>query len=443
VVAEIGESMADTRYQAGSLKKFKTKQGVVWKLRYFSHRSSDGKWTEQTPLLVGAVSDFPTEKRARAEAVRLGLIERINRTSVPINKVTFGFVARDYIRINLSDKAIKPKASTTRYTEGLIINKHLLPRWGEVLVTELKTLAIEEWLKSVSVDVLGVNAQEWDSLTKWRRVMKDIFLHGHKHALIPESCNPMLKVDVKASSSEYEAIILTPKQTFEMLNDLPLLQQTMVVLDAATGIRYSEIAGLQWRDVDLDEKCIHIRRRWIRGNVHKPKTKASKSAVAMSEVLARYLLAWRKETMYAKDTDWIFPSSYTKGKTPRVGNMLVRSYLYPAAVKAGVLTTTNIKVMRTKKRKGEKVKVEVEIPIYFDKTGKRVKRFGFHQFRHSLSSFLTTKKKVDPKTAQTALRQSNAAFTLDKYTQTDNDELLAAQNLMLDAIFKTVPQAVQ
>ena len=142
-------------------------------------------------------------------------------------------------------------------------------------------------------------------------------------------------------------------------------------------------------------------------------------------------------------THWIFPSSYTKGKTPRVGNMLVRSYLYPAAVKAGVLTTTNIKVMRTKKRKGEKVKVEVEIPIYFDKTGKRVKRFGFHQFRHSLSSFLTTKKKVDPKTAQTALRQSNAAFTLDKYTQTDNDELLAAQNLMLDAIFKTVPQAVQ
>jgi integrase len=123
--------------------------------------------------------------------------------------------------------------------------------------------------------------------------------------------------------------------------------------------------------------------------------------------------------------------------------MLVRSYLYPAAVKAGVLTTTNVKVMRTKKRKGKRVKVEVEIPIYFDRTGKRVKRFGFHQFRHSLSSFLTTKKKVDPKTAQTALRQSNAAFTLDKYTQTDNDELLAAQNLMLDAIFKTVPQVVQ
>jgi len=435
--------MADTRYQAGSLKKINTKQGLVWKLRYFAHRDPDGKWSEQTPLLVGAVSDFPTEKRARAEAVRLGLIEQINRTSVPLNKVTFGFIARDYIRINLSDEAIKPKASTTRYTEGLIINKHLLTRWDDVLVVEMKALDIEKWLKSLSVDTLGEKGQEWDSLTKWRRVMNDIILYGQKHDFIPESCDPMEKVDVTASSSSYEAIVLTPKQTFVMLNSLPLFQQTMVVLDAATGIRYSEIAGLQWKDVDWEDKCIYIERRWIRGNVHKPKTPASKAAVAMSDVLAAYLLAWRKETMYGKDTDWIFASSRTKGKTPRVGNMLVRSYLYPAAVKAGVLTTTNIKVMRTVRKKGKKEKAEVEVPIYFDKKGKRVKRFGFHQFRHSLSSFLTTKKKVDPKTAQTALRQSDSRFTLDKYTQTDKDELLAAQNLMLDAIFKTEPRAIQ
>ena len=232
----------------------------------------------------------------------------------------------------------------------------------------------------------------------------------------------MLKVDVRASSSVYEPIVLTPKQTFVMLNALPSLQQTMVVLDAAAGIRYSEIAGLQWKDVDWEDKCIRLERRWIRGDVHKPKTKASKAAVAMSDVLAAYLWAWHKVTMHGKDTDWIFASSRTKGKTPRVGNMLVRSYLYPVVVQAGVLTTTNIKVLRTIKKKEKKV----EVSINFDKTGKRVRRFGFHQFRHSLSSFLTTKKKVDPKTAQTALRQSSVEFTLNRYTQTDNEEPLAA-----------------
>jgi integrase len=441
VVAKIGEGMADTRYQEGSLKKFKTKQGVVWKLRYFATRCSDGKWSEQTPLYVGAVSDLSTENKARVKAVELGLIEQINRTSIPVNKITFGFLARDYVRINLADDAIKPKASTTRYTERLIINKHLLPRWEEMPVLEMKALEIEEWLKSVSVDTLGEEGQEWDSLTKWRRVLKDIFLHGQKHDFIPESCNPMEKVDVFASSSNFVPVTLTPKETFLLLTVLPLLQQTMVVLDAATALRYSEIAGLQWRDIDWEDSCINIRRRWIRGDVNKPKSEASKAPVAMTKVLAAYLLAWRRETKYGKDTDWVFASDRKKGKSPRVGNMLVRDYLYPAAVKAGVLTASTITVKKLDKETGKEV--DVERVIYFDKKGNRVKRFGFHQFRHSLSSFLTTKKKVDPKTAQTALRQSNAVFTMNRYTQTDNDELLAAQNMMLDAIFSTNAGVVQ
>jgi hypothetical protein len=41
------------------------------------------------------------------------------------------------------------------------------------------------------------------------------------------------------------------------------------------------------------------------------------------------------------------------------------------------------------------------------------------------------------------IRQSNAAFTLNCYTQTDNDELVAAQNLMLDAIFGSEAGVVQ
>lgn len=441
MVANIGEDMAGMRYQEGSLKEFKTKQGKVWRLRYFATRCSDGKWSEQTPLYVGAVSDFSTEKKARVKAVELGLIEQINRTSIPVNKVTFGFLARDYIRLNLADDAIKPKASTTRYTERLIINRHLLPRWDEVPAIEMKALVIEKWLKGVSIDTLGEEGQEWDSLTKWRRVMKDIFLHGQKHDLISESCSPMAKVKVKASSSYFVPIILTPQETYLILTILPLLQQTMVLLDAATGIRYSEIAGLQWRDIDWKNSCIHIERRWIRGEVDEPKTLTSKAPVAMSEVLAAYLLAWRRETKYGRDTDWVFASDRSEGKSPRVGNMLVRDYLYPAAVKAGVLITANVWVKKLDK-KTEK-EVEVEKIIYFDKKGKRVKRFGFHQFRHSLSSFLTTKKKLDPKTAQTALRQSNAAFTLNKYTQTDNEELVAAQNMMLDAIFNTKTAVVQ
>jgi len=215
----------------------------------------------------------------------------------------------------------------------------------------------------------------------------------------------------------------------------------MVLLDAVTGLRYSEIAGLRWSDVDWENKEIHIQRRWIRNNVDEPKTMASKAPVAMSDFLAAYLQAWRRQTTYAKAEDWIFASVKKKGASPRVGNMLVRDYLYPAAVQAGVLTASRMHATWADRKTGKTV--EGEKTLYFDRKGKQVKRFGFHQFRHSLSSFLTTKKKVDPKTAQTTLRQSNAAFTLSRYTQPDSDELMAAQQMMVDAIFGAAGTAIQ
>jgi hypothetical protein len=45
-------------------------------------------------------------------------------------------------------------------------------------------------------------------------------------------------------------------------------------------------------------------------------------------------------------------------------------------------------------------------------------------------------------TMQTALRQSKA-FTLNRYTQTATDELMAAQQMMVDAIFGAAALAIQ
>jgi len=70
-----------------------------------------------------------------------------------------------------------------------------------------------------------------------------------------------------------------------------------------------------------------------------------------------------------------------KGRKPRCANMLVEDYLRPAAVKAGVLTK--------------------------DDSG----RFGYHNLRHSLASFLV-RTKTDVKAVQNLLRHSNVKTTL-------------------------------
>ena len=99
------------------------------------------------------------------------------------------------------------------------------------------------------------------------------------------------------SESDYTAVILTSRQLFQILNSMPLLQQTMLVLDAATGLRYSEIAGLQWLDIDWENNQIHVRRRWIRGNVDRPKSRKSAAPVAMAPLLDRRLRAWQMESL--------------------------------------------------------------------------------------------------------------------------------------------------
>ena len=60
--------------------------------------------------------------------------------------------------------------------------------------------------------------------------------------------------------------------------------------------------------------------------------------------------------------------------------------------------------------------------------------FGLHNPRHSLSTWIVNKGKVDPKTMQGMLRHSDIRTTMNLYTQDDRDEKQAAQGPFLRAV---------
>jgi integrase len=86
--------------------------------------------------------------------------------------------------------------------------------------------------------------------------------------------------------------------------------------------------------------------------------------------------------------------------------MLVEYHLRPAAVKARVL------------QKDDKV------------------RFGFHNLRHSLASFLV-RTKTDPKTVQALLRHSDVKTTLQLYAHSVTEDRMTAQGQVLEAILQS------
>ena len=384
------------RFQRGSLRKEDRTAGPTWVLRHYVTRQADGRRVEHK-IAIGLVHDFKTQSAAWAEVERQHLAQQINQPA-PSGRVLFADIARHYIKTELPDRA-----PSTAYLHRHIANDFLIPRWGKNVAVGITPLAVEAWLKALHTE-LGLSNP---TCAKIRAVMACVYKHAQRHGLIPRSddSNPMKWVRCK-TTSDYEPIILTPQQAFALVAGFPILERTLTLLAAATGLRISECLGLQWQDLDFPNQKIHVRRTWLDGRVGRPKTKASGQPVAMGSALADIMCRWQNETPYSNPQDWVFPSFKLRGRKPRTGSIMAQDYLRPAAAKAGILLE------------------------------KDRRRFGFHNLRHSLASYLVTQTKTDVKTVSSMLRHADIGTTLDIYTHAINSDKLAAQNQLMQAMIK-------
>jgi integrase len=208
------------------------------------------------------------------------------------------------------------------------------------------------------------------------------------------------------SDSSYEAIVVSPEQVMIILNELDnpetRLEWMLALLHAATALRPEEAFGLKWADIDWCKGQIDIRRGWSKGKETPGKNEGSMTQVVMHPALAQALQVWRQESVYHRDSDWVFASTKSKGQVPRSACSAGQDYLRPAAVKAGAIP------------KGYKG------------------RFGWHNLRHSLATFFAANE-VNLPVIQSILRHSKPSTTA-LYTHRVNAAQMAAQAKFLDAI---------
>jgi len=190
------------------------------------------------------------------------------------------------------------------------------------------------------------------------------------------------------------------------------MEWMMALLHAATALRGEEgfglSGGVQWK-----QGQILIQRGWSKGKQVGGKNEHSMVPIAMHAALAGYLKLWREQSLYNKATDWVFPSLKLKGAKPRVASIAAQDYLRPAAVKAAVIEEGSSK------------------------------RFGWHNLRHSLATFLAGQ--VDSSVVMKTLRHKRLATTMEIYSHRVNSTQMDAQGLYLEAIKKARPasEAVQ
>jgi integrase len=157
--------------------------------------------------------------------------------------------------------------------------------------------------------------------------------------------------------------------------------RALLVTAVFTGLRASELRGLRWGDVDLDEAVLTVRQRADRWNViGSPKSAAGKREVPLAPIVVNALREWWLACP-AGEIGLVFPN--TKGAVDSLPNMHRRG-LGVVQVLAGLSK-------------------EAAHPKY-----------GLHALRHTAAS-LYIEEGLSPKRVQVLMGHSSIQVTFDTY----------------------------
>lgn len=258
------------------------------------------------------------------------------------------------------------------------LKRWIRPEWGSISIREVRTVAIENWLRQL-------RRQDGDELAsstkaKIRNLMSVLFNHAIRYEWLEQTKNPVTLVRQGARRKRTPAV-LEPPEIQRLLAALELPFRVMVLLGVTTGLRRSELFALQWGDIDFCNLAIEIQRSIFQGVIGNCKTAASQRPVPFSLEVAADLWLWKECTLYSKPDDWIFASSWAKGSKPFWPNTLLRKIIRPAAARAGIK-----------------------------------KRIGWHTLRHTYATMLIANGE-NVKVVQELMRHANSRTTLEVYSQ--------------------------
>jgi integrase len=176
-----------------------------------------------------------------------------------------------------------------------------------------------------------------------------------------------------------------------------------------TGLRASELRGLQWIDVDLTRKELHVVRRADKRNqMGVPKSEAGERKVPLPPGLVQALREWKLKCPKKDGKLWlVFPNG--EGNVEAYANIVTRQ-LIPTMLKAG---------------KDGIVKPELDEDgrPKLDEEGRPImvaKYTGLHCLRHFFASWCINRKvdgglELPAKVVQERLGHASIAMTLDVY----------------------------
>ncbi len=154
-------------------------------------------------------------------------------------------------------QASRRKTGNTAAKVDTALRVHILPKWGERLLTEVTPLEVRGWVTDLQERYTA------DTVQTYLSVFKTLFNAAIEEEVF-DGRNPVrLQRGDIAPAIENKDVVLTPEQIGHLIAWAPARYRALIHLTTWTGMRWGEVVALRWTDIDLEAGVIRLERAQV------------------------------------------------------------------------------------------------------------------------------------------------------------------------------------
>jgi integrase len=319
--------MSTSKATPGPHKRIKTRhRGITYRLR------ADGSRTYYVYAGGRFLAVDGGEKQALAKQAELRGRQAKGERVAP-KPVRFKEAAEEWFE---SKRHLR---TWTKKSYRSALDRVLLPRFGHMKLGQITPDHLAKLIRELEQQ--GLSGSYIEELLK---PLGGTFKYAMRRQLVTMSPLALLTPDDRPQRKERERFEWTPEHVNALLDasrriaTRPTSQQDYsLLLETAirTGLRLGELLGLQWRDLDLKQGILYVRRQWTRdGTYSEPKTLAAIRQVPLAAEMVKKLAEHKLASDRSGDEEPVFATA--TGKPLNHRNVAQRGF-EAAAKEAGLI----------------------------------------------------------------------------------------------------------